>query len=918
MRAKWNDSLWLSYKEVLSTILLPCLMLVPVASLSAQSVTLPEEFNKLVTATSQVKGLNTGLAGDEVNLYSGSLGLTQTDISVPGNNALAVEVTRRLSAGQGTDGFHGFFGDWDLSIPSIHGVFPLGSDWAFGSGEIRKTRCSNYEAPPDAVGQQGGDFAAGEYWQGTFVYLPGKGDQELLSNPAAVPTDGRSYGLTLADGSAVTCVANLASGSSPSIGEGFEVVTRDGTRYRFDHMTTRSHTALKKSSAAPQVASASRSTIITPQAYNGYILYRNEYVIYPTQVTDRFGNTVTYNWNPSNANQLQSITSSDGRSIAFTYVDASGYQIKTASSAGRTWTYSYATSISLGQVTLPDQSSWKFNLESLVSRTPGQHGSCDTTTGGGTSTGTVTHPSGAVITFGLQAVRMSRTWVPRECLSVDGISTDQFYAYYPKESYAMALVSKSITGPGLPSAGYSWTYAYDETAGCWIPSSVPSNATAAPKCTASTPALRTTTVTKPDGSIDKLMYGNRFRVNEGQLLSQQSALSGGAALRTETRTYAAPDAGPYPAYIGYSIQPRGDGNYASQYHPLNGRLIQQEGTSFSWTTTFDSFARQLEVTRTGPSGTVKEKRSYKDVPSLWIMDQVASVTNSDTGVVMSAGEYTASGVLVKAYAFGQLAGTYAYNADGTLSSATDAVGHATNFSNWKRGIAQSVVHADGNSQSAVVSDAGWITSRTDELGNRYSYGYDAMGRLASLNYPNDNQVWSSTTQVFEPVASDEYGLGAGHWRQVVSQGNNRKLTYYDGLWRPTLVREFDAANEAGTVRFQRFAYDAEGRQTFASYPSSSSGTTSGVWKSYDALGRLTSSSQDSEGGTLTTLTEYLTGNKTRTTDPLGHKVVTSFQAFDTPNYETPTVIDAQEGAKTTIARDVFGKPMSISRTKSGG
>lgn len=53
------------------------------ARADAQTVTIPEEFSKLVTATSQVKGLNTGLVGDEVNLYSGSLGLTQTDVSVP-------------------------------------------------------------------------------------------------------------------------------------------------------------------------------------------------------------------------------------------------------------------------------------------------------------------------------------------------------------------------------------------------------------------------------------------------------------------------------------------------------------------------------------------------------------------------------------------------------------------------------------------------------------------------------------------------------------------------------------------------------------------------------------------------------------------------------------------------------------------
>jgi hypothetical protein len=39
----------------------------------AQTVDSSEDFSKLMIATSQVKGLNTGLVRDEVNLYSGSL-----------------------------------------------------------------------------------------------------------------------------------------------------------------------------------------------------------------------------------------------------------------------------------------------------------------------------------------------------------------------------------------------------------------------------------------------------------------------------------------------------------------------------------------------------------------------------------------------------------------------------------------------------------------------------------------------------------------------------------------------------------------------------------------------------------------------------------------------------------------------------
>ena len=63
-----------------------------------------------------------------------------------------------------------------------------------------------------------------------------------------------------------------------------------------------------------------------------------------------------------------------------------------------------------------------------------------------------------------------------------------------------------------------------------------------------------------------------------------------------------------------------------------------------------------------------------------------------------------------------------------------------------------------------------------------------MGRLASIAYPSgDSTVWNTTTQVFQPVNVAEYGIPAGHWRQTVSTGNARKLTYYDALWRPLPV-----------------------------------------------------------------------------------------------------------------------------------
>src|SRR5690606_36329713 len=98
-----------------------------------------------------------------------------------------------------------------------------------------------------------------------------------------------------------------------------------------------------------------------------------------------------------------------------------------------------------------------------------------------------------------------------------------------------------------------------------------------------------------------------------------------------------------------------------------------------------------------------------------------------------------------------------------------------------------------------------------------------------------------------------------------------------------------------------------------SYPSTSSNPTTGAWTLYDALGRVTSVSQDSEHGLMTTATEYLTGFLTRVTNPRGFQTVTSYLAYDQPSTDWPLAIHAPNGAITTIARDTFGKPTALSR-----
>ena len=133
------------------------------------------------------------------------------------------------------------------------------------------------------------------------------------------------------------------------------------------------------------------------------------------------------------------------------------------------------------------------------------------------------------------------------------------------------------------------------------------------------------------------------------------------------------------------------------------------------------------------------------------------------------------------------------------------------------------------------------------------------------------------------------------------------------MWRPVVTREYDTSNIAGTQRFTRQSYDTEGRVAFVSYPGSTDALTLGVRTFYDGLGRVVRVEQDSELGILATTTQYLLGSKIVVTDPKGNQTTTSFQLFDDPSSSMPVEIKSPEGITTTIVRDVFGKPLKVTR-----
>ncbi|WP_457022077.1 RHS repeat protein [Luteimonas sp. A611] len=875
-----------------------------------------------------------------MSLYNGATEFTATDIDVPGNSALPVRLTRRMKVELYPVGSEGGpwnsnlkgAGDWDVDVPYIAASIPS-SGWA-------DTRCS-VGAIPSATG-----FESLEFWQGNTVHVPGESDRSMLLPEAQtpLPAAGGPYKWTSRERDVFTCIP-MQSGLS---GEGFSMQTVGGLKYTFNVAASRYMGVMKRQIS---IDATQRVT-------------RTKYYLLASKVEDRFGNFVEYEYNGDG--NPEHISSSDGRQILLTYTSG---RLSSASAHGRTWIYQYGTGTNanwLATVTLPDGARWQYARTGSLSPIyvpwdGGSNATCNEQPPAieANYSLSITHPSGAVGTFEFTNQRQYRSGVHRsECLQ----RVNQSHYYYvlntPNFFDVMALTSKSISGPGLANT-LQWEYAYG---GEYYPLWGGGGAAAYP-CT-TCPEEKQTTLIEPDGTARVHRYGVLYSSNEGRLLGTTVRNGNGATQRTDVTEYL-----PESAANSQTFHPRygliinGDDPSTARVRPVVSQATIQDGVTFnttipqscgSSTYCFDLHGRATRAVKSStlpssPSRT--EATTYHDNLAKWILGQVAQVTctastpanpacDGAADSVMSQTTYDATWALPQVSKhFGRTVQTLGYDTSssiasgqrGTVTSVTDGNGKVTTLGSWKRGIPQSIRYpatpeaTAGATQAAVVNDSGWIMSTVDEAGFTTAYGYDAMGRLSLIDYPDDDSVvWHNTTLAFEPVAGIEYGIPAGHWRQTISTGNARKVSYFDALWRPLVVREYDTANASGTQRFSRFTYDHEGRVTFASHPGTSDALSTGTWTWYDALGRPTQITQDSELGALTTGTEYLAGFKTRVTPPRGQpanaafQTTTSYLAWDQPTTDLPVAIAHPAGAFTDIGRDVFGKPTAITRRNSSG
>jgi hypothetical protein len=542
-----------------------------------------------VRVRSTVQPLGPTPFGERINLYTGSLSFTQTDVDYPGTGP-TILLTRSFDTQRRFVQSYSFFGDWTFDIPRIEtivrrpvgGLGTPGGNWIVAPAPQGLARCSQLDVPYEADGSQH------LWWHGYDLIMPGS-KRTLMAAAPGLPMPSISVGGTsvtftgtTTDNWRIGCLPNTSNGQA---GEAFLAVDPEGTKYFLNYLIGRDAGMVLEFDGGTQI----RHPIMLVS-------------MLVTRIEDRFGNYVTFSYSGS---RLTEILASDGRRVSIAWRPettdlVASITVQPAGTQPRTTTYEYTTINTLPVLTgvvLPDGSRWGFsNLiphiglfqpigcgqRTFNPATPGSYPA---------STATLTHPSGLIGQFTLKNTYHGKSYVPGACDTYP----EAHEADHPVFS-TYSLTAKTFSGPGLTARTWSYTYSPVQASASYDP------------CAAnnSCPDTKWVDVVAPDGVRTRYTFSNRYTELEGKELSAEVYAAGsGALMQTTANAYASPNAGPYPVAIGSSMLP-GNYNYLLEQSiaPLKSSITTQNGTAFSWRVAtgcggypfcFDAFGRPTQV-----------------------------------------------------------------------------------------------------------------------------------------------------------------------------------------------------------------------------------------------------------------------------------------------------------------------------------
>jgi RHS repeat-associated protein len=247
---------------------------------------------------------------------------------------------------------------------------------------------------------------------------------------------------------------------------------------------------------------------------------------------------------------------------------------------------------------------------------------------------------------------------------------------------------------------------------------------------------------------------------------------------------------------------------------------------------------------------------------------------------------------------------FAYDTQGNLATVTDPLGHATQIAYNGVGQPVSATDALGNVTQFAYNGQGDLATITDPLGNTSSRAYDVMSRLITQTDPRGKattftyDVLNRLTRLADPLgAMTAFSHdGNGNLLTVTDPGGGTIAYAYDGMDRVTTRTDplgqpetytYDLAGNVTSVLDRKgqttaITYDALGRRSVTTYADGST-----VTATYDAGGRLTSLA-DSVAGTISWTYDVL-DRVTSETTPQG----TVSYAYDAVGRRTTMTVAGQ-------------------------
>ncbi len=190
--------------------------------------------------------------------------------------------------------------------------------------------------------------------------------------------------------------------------------------------------------------------------------------------------------------------------------------------------------------------------------------------------------------------------------------------------------------------------------------------------------------------------------------------------------------------------------------------------------------------------------------------------------------------------------SFGYNPYGALTSSTDGRNNTTMYKEYNNGVAKRVAVSGGVDSVTSAYVTGRIYKTIDEAGVRLDYRYDSMGRMNKTWKAGDTRTKVTT---YHPTWHDP-----NHWRyrskKELNESGWSRFTYYDALGRVVQIVERDTSDGTTDMR-KKTVYDQYGRTVNNSYASASDlggGTWPGVNRTYDAVDRIITENRSGNAG----------------------------------------------------------------------